>query len=54
VTVDATRSYDHGTVTYSIDGKQIGSDCNLHNAQPIASGPIELGKITSVTWTLVL
>jgi hypothetical protein len=43
VTLYATKSWDYGVLRFTINGKAAEKECDMFNAQAVASGPIELG-----------
>ncbi|MGD0093613.1 MAG: glycoside hydrolase family 172 protein [Planctomycetota bacterium] len=43
VTLYATKSYDYGILRFTVNGKQVEKEYDAYNAQPVLSGPIELG-----------
>jgi hypothetical protein len=50
----ATRSYDYGTLRFSVNGQPAGADVDLYAAKPIPSGAIELGAFDPVDGSYVL
>jgi hypothetical protein len=43
VTLHATKSYDYGILRLTVNGKQAAKDFDGYAAQPVLSGPVELG-----------
>ena len=43
VTLHATKSYDYGILRLAVNGKQAAKDFDGYAAQPVLSGPVELG-----------
>lgn len=43
VTLYGTRSFDYGTLRFSVNGQPAGKDYDAYSAKPVTSGPIDLG-----------
>jgi len=53
-TIYGTKSWDYGTLRFSINGRQAGKDYDAYSATAVASGPIELGTFSPVDGCLRL
>jgi hypothetical protein len=54
LTLHATRSYDYGTLRFTVNGQPAGADVDLYAAKPVPSGAIELGAFGPVDGAYVL
>ncbi|MBV9867270.1 MAG: DUF2961 domain-containing protein [Abitibacteriaceae bacterium] len=54
ITLYGTKSYDYGILRFSINGQTAGADYDAYSADPVATGPIELGTFEPHDGKLVL
>jgi hypothetical protein len=57
VTLYATRSWDYGVVRFFLNGRRVGKDVDLYNAEAravAATGPLDLGRVKAPDGVMTL